>query len=269
MRDAPGSGTPDHSRAAPAVNANENRSQKSLCSDRAAAAMLRGMNAMRNAVDYEAVLRDAGLRITKPRRIILEILHDTEGHPDATQIFERAVAMDSRISLATVYRTMKALEEIGRDPAPRLRRRPGAVRGADGAPRPPDRPRHRRGDRVRLRPDRGAAGGDRGAARLRDRAPPAGALRAQAQGASCRPSGSAERARAAPRCSRSARRRARTGTPSARVKVDAALPLAAQRGGELGVERQPRLAAGRAAGAPGERHAAARRRSPATRPSGR
>ena len=91
------------------------------------------MGAAPKPVDYEAVLRDAGLRITKPRRIILEILHGTEGHPDATQIFERAVAMDSRISLATVYRTMKALEEIGRDPAPRLRRRPGALREAPAA----------------------------------------------------------------------------------------------------------------------------------------
>ncbi len=63
--------------------------------------------------DYEAMLRDAGLRITKPRRIILEILHRAQGHPDAAQIFEQAVAMDSRISLATVYRTMKALEESG------------------------------------------------------------------------------------------------------------------------------------------------------------
>ncbi|MFO1105060.1 MAG: Fur family transcriptional regulator [Amaricoccus sp.] len=68
---------------------------------------------MGKGVDYEALLRDAGLRITKPRRIILEILHDSHGHPDAAQIFERAVAMDSRISLATVYRTMKALEESG------------------------------------------------------------------------------------------------------------------------------------------------------------
>jgi Fur family transcriptional regulator, ferric uptake regulator len=72
-----------------------------------------GMNAMRAAVDYAAVLRAAGLRITKPRRIILEILHCAEGHPDAAQIFEQAVARDSRISLATVYRTMKALEESG------------------------------------------------------------------------------------------------------------------------------------------------------------
>ncbi len=63
--------------------------------------------------DYEAMLRAAGLRITKPRQIILTILLQAEGHPDAAQIFERAVAMDARISLATVYRTMKALEESG------------------------------------------------------------------------------------------------------------------------------------------------------------
>jgi Fur family ferric uptake transcriptional regulator len=71
------------------------------------------MGARLKRVDYEATLREAGLRITKPRRIILEILHESEGHPDASQIFERAVARDHRISLATVYRTMKALEETG------------------------------------------------------------------------------------------------------------------------------------------------------------
>jgi Fur family ferric uptake transcriptional regulator len=71
------------------------------------------MGARPKRVDYEATLREAGLRITKPRRIILEILHEREGHPDASQIFERAVARDHRISLATVYRTMKALEETG------------------------------------------------------------------------------------------------------------------------------------------------------------
>jgi Fur family ferric uptake transcriptional regulator len=63
--------------------------------------------------DYEATLRDAGLRITKPRRIILQILGETDGHPDAARIFQKAAAMDSRISLATVYRTMRALEDSG------------------------------------------------------------------------------------------------------------------------------------------------------------
>lgn len=75
--------------------------------------MLGNMGIPAKPTDYEAVLRDAGLRITKPRRIILEILHRSEGHPDAAQIFEQAAAMDSRISLATVYRTMRALEDSG------------------------------------------------------------------------------------------------------------------------------------------------------------
>ena len=58
-------------------------------------------------------MRTICICIDSARRLILEILHATEGHPDATQIFEQAVARDSRISLATVYRTMKALEESG------------------------------------------------------------------------------------------------------------------------------------------------------------
>ena len=62
---------------------------------------------------FEAVLRKAGLRITRPRRIILEILARTDDHPDAAQIFQRAVKEDAQISLATVYRTMKVLEETG------------------------------------------------------------------------------------------------------------------------------------------------------------
>jgi Fur family ferric uptake transcriptional regulator len=79
-----------------------------------ASGIVAAMNAdRRKSMDYEAVLRAAGLRITKPRRIILEILGESEGHPDAAQILERALARDSRISLATVYRTMKALEESG------------------------------------------------------------------------------------------------------------------------------------------------------------
>jgi Fur family transcriptional regulator, ferric uptake regulator len=63
--------------------------------------------------DYERQLRRAGVRITRPRRIILEILRDTEGHPDAMEIFRRAVEVDKSISLSTVYRTMKLLETLG------------------------------------------------------------------------------------------------------------------------------------------------------------
>jgi Fur family transcriptional regulator, ferric uptake regulator len=63
--------------------------------------------------DYEAELKRAGVRLTRPRKIIVGILSETEDHPDAMEIFRRAVAIDTSISLSTVYRTMKVLEELG------------------------------------------------------------------------------------------------------------------------------------------------------------
>ena len=63
--------------------------------------------------DYERALRQSGVRITRPRRVILDILSGMDDHPDALEIFRRAVAIDSDISLSTVYRTMKLLEGLG------------------------------------------------------------------------------------------------------------------------------------------------------------
>jgi len=63
--------------------------------------------------DYEKALKEAGVRITRPRRIILGILSEAGDHPDAMEIFRRAVKIDSGISLSTVYRTMKLLEGLG------------------------------------------------------------------------------------------------------------------------------------------------------------
>lgn len=71
------------------------------------------MTKQRRKPDYEKALRQAGIRITRPRRIILAILSETEDHPDALEIFRRASAEDSSISLSTVYRTMKLLEGMG------------------------------------------------------------------------------------------------------------------------------------------------------------
>ncbi|WP_409361485.1 Fur family transcriptional regulator [Bartonella heixiaziensis] len=68
------------------------------------------MNKERN---YEQELRTAGLRVTRQRRIILDILTDTNDHPNAFEIFQRAHKIDSSISLSTVYRTMKTLEGNG------------------------------------------------------------------------------------------------------------------------------------------------------------
>ena len=69
--------------------------------------------AARKEQQYEARLREAGVRITRPRRAILKILSETTDHPDAMELFRRAVILDASISLSTVYRTMKLLEDKG------------------------------------------------------------------------------------------------------------------------------------------------------------
>lgn len=63
--------------------------------------------------DYLKLLRRAGVRITRPREVIVGILSSCDDHPDALEIFRRAAEIDSTISLATVYRTMKLLEGLG------------------------------------------------------------------------------------------------------------------------------------------------------------
>jgi len=61
----------------------------------------------------EARLRAAGKRVTAQRRLVLDVLSAAEGHLDASEIYERAHHLDPRLSLATVYRTLKALAESG------------------------------------------------------------------------------------------------------------------------------------------------------------
>jgi Fur family transcriptional regulator, ferric uptake regulator len=62
---------------------------------------------------FEAELRNAGLRMTAQRRLILRILAEAIDHPDAKAIFQRAYAQDPTLAISTVYRTMKLLEERG------------------------------------------------------------------------------------------------------------------------------------------------------------
>ncbi len=55
----------------------------------------------------------AGLRMTEQRRTIAAVLEAATDHPDVEELYKRAAAADPRISLATVYRTVKLLEETG------------------------------------------------------------------------------------------------------------------------------------------------------------
>lgn len=54
-----------------------------------------------------------GLRMTGQRRIIAQVMEDAQDHPDVEEIYNRASAIDTAISLATVYRTVKLFEEVG------------------------------------------------------------------------------------------------------------------------------------------------------------
>ncbi|MBF9053256.1 transcriptional repressor [Rhodobacterales bacterium LSUCC1028] len=54
-----------------------------------------------------------GLRMTEQRRVIAQVLDASADHPDVEELYSRASAVDPRISLATVYRTVKLFEEAG------------------------------------------------------------------------------------------------------------------------------------------------------------
>jgi Fur family ferric uptake transcriptional regulator len=54
-----------------------------------------------------------GLRITGPRRTIARVIAEAADHPDVEELHRRAALLDSKISLATVYRTVRLFREMG------------------------------------------------------------------------------------------------------------------------------------------------------------
>src|SRR4028118_2167771 len=68
---------------------------------------------MPRRIDIEALCAEKGLRITEQRRIIARVLSEAEDHPDVEALHARASAIDSGISIATVYRTVRLFEEAG------------------------------------------------------------------------------------------------------------------------------------------------------------
>ncbi len=64
-------------------------------------------------IDLEQLCADKGLRITEQRRTIARVLSESEDHPDVELLHERANKIDSGISIATVYRTVRLFEEAG------------------------------------------------------------------------------------------------------------------------------------------------------------
>ncbi len=62
--------------------------------------------------NLEQKCTDAGLKMTGQRKVILQVLDGAHDHPSVEDVYERAKAVDSSISMATVYRTLNLLDEL-------------------------------------------------------------------------------------------------------------------------------------------------------------
>jgi Fur family ferric uptake transcriptional regulator len=61
----------------------------------------------------EELCAERGMRMTEQRRVIARILQDSDDHPDVEELYRRSSKIDPRISISTVYRTVKLFEDAG------------------------------------------------------------------------------------------------------------------------------------------------------------
>src|SRR5690606_16106242 len=68
-------------------------------------------NAREMTSRLEQLCQEKGLKMTGQRRVIAQVLSDATDHPDVEQLYRRVTEVDPRISIATVYRTVRLFEE--------------------------------------------------------------------------------------------------------------------------------------------------------------
>jgi Fur family ferric uptake transcriptional regulator len=73
---------------------------------------LKSPSAQKNT-GIEARCAATGMRMTEQRRVIARVLADSIDHPDVEELYRRCVAVDDKISISTVYRTVRLLEDAG------------------------------------------------------------------------------------------------------------------------------------------------------------
>jgi len=56
---------------------------------------------------------EKGVKLTEQRKIIAKVMSESEDHPNVDELYKRISVIDSRISIATIYRTVKLFEESG------------------------------------------------------------------------------------------------------------------------------------------------------------
>lgn len=64
-------------------------------------------------MSIETLCAEKGLRMTEQRRVVARVLEQASDHPDVEELYRRASEVDSGISIATVYRTVKLFEDSG------------------------------------------------------------------------------------------------------------------------------------------------------------
>ena len=64
-------------------------------------------------ITIEERCKKAGIRITGQRKLIIEVLQKSKDHPDVEELFKRANAINNKVSIATVYRTVRLLQDTG------------------------------------------------------------------------------------------------------------------------------------------------------------
>ena len=62
---------------------------------------------------FREMLHTAGCRVTAQRLLLLKLLHDSEGHVSADDLYHLARSFNPRLSLSTVYRTLNKLKKVG------------------------------------------------------------------------------------------------------------------------------------------------------------
>ena len=65
------------------------------------------------SVSIEDKCKKKGVKLTDQRKLIARVMSDSNDHPDVDELYKRVSKIDSKISIATVYRTVKLFEEAG------------------------------------------------------------------------------------------------------------------------------------------------------------
>ena len=64
-------------------------------------------------VSIEQKCIDKGVKLTDQRKIVAKVMSESHDHPDVDELYNKVSKIDSKISIATVYRTVKLFEESG------------------------------------------------------------------------------------------------------------------------------------------------------------